>query len=588
MASKNGEISGVGNNAHTKSSGKKDTGGLFEQLKELVIFIENELQEKQEELEVQAEELEVQNLELIESNDSLRRAEDASSRLALIVESSDDAIVSNSLDGIIASWNKGAERMFGYSESEMIGKKISMLTPPGHKSEVPGLVGKIKRGEHIEHFETVRRRMDGTLIDVSLSISPIKDRSGNVIGASSIKRDITKQKRAEEERSLLAAIVESSDNAIVSNTLDGIIISWNKGAEIMFGYSGSEVIGKNISILTPPGHKNEVPGIVAKIRRGEHIKCFETVRRRKDGTLIDVSVTLSPIKDRSGIIIGASSIKVDITERKRMEEALQQKQEEIEVQAEELEVQNEELRANNKELKEAKIQSELYLDLMSHDISNMHQIAINNLELAEDIINTRGSLSKDNKEFIDTSLKTLLRSSRLIDEVRKIQKVKAEDYNLETIDIENILLDIIKANSNIPNCEVTFNYNPCFVPGNRYLVKANPLLKDALNNLVDNAIKHNRNPPIIDINVGKEIKNNCAMCMVVIEDNGIGIPDSKKGDLFHRFKRGQTLARGTGLGLYIVKTLVESFYGYVEVEDRVPGDYTNGSRFLVYLPIAED
>jgi signal transduction histidine kinase len=151
-----------------------------------------------------------------------------------------------------------------------------------------------------------------------------------------------------------------------------------------------------------------------------------------------------------------------------------------------------------------------------------------------------------------------------------------------------MLLDIVKANSNIPNREVAFNYNPCFVPGNRYLVKANPLLKDALNNLVDNAIKHNRNTPIIDINVGKEIRNECAMCRVVIEDNGIGIPDSKKGDLFHRFKRGQTMARGTGLGLYIVKTLLESFYGYVEVEDRVPGDYTKGSRFLVYLPVAED
>ncbi len=140
MALKKGDAAGAGNSILIESSSKRDTGSLFGQLKELVLFIENEMQAKQEELEVQAEELEAQNEELYNSNDALRKAEEISSRLALIVESSDDAIVSNTLDGVITSWNKGAERMFGYSESEMIGKKISILTPPGHKNEVPGLV----------------------------------------------------------------------------------------------------------------------------------------------------------------------------------------------------------------------------------------------------------------------------------------------------------------------------------------------------------------------------------------------------------------------------------------------------------------
>jgi len=566
------------------SSDTKDSASLFDQLKGLVLYIEREMQEKQEELQVQAEELEVQNEELIKSNDMLRKAEEVSSRLALIVESSDDAIVSNALDGVITSWNRGAERMFGYSENEMIGKKISILTPPGHKNEVPGLVSKIKNGEHIEHFETVRRREDGTLVDVSLSISPIRDRSGKIIGAASIKRDITRQKRAEEARSLLAAIVESSDNAIISKTLGGVITSWNAGAGRMFGYSADEIIGKNISILIAPGHSDEMPGILRRIKKGERVEHFETVRVRKDGKQIDVSVTVSPIKDRSNIIVGASSIMVDITDRKQMEGALQQKQEEIGVMAEELEVQNEELRTNNHELQEARMQSELYLDLMGHDISNMHQIAIDNLELAEEFMNEEGRLEKEYKELIDTSLKTLYRGAKLIREVRNLQKVSAEVYRPETIDLGNMLSEVVRENMRIPGMEVTFNY----APFERYLVKATPLLKDVLNNLVDNAIKHNKASPVIDINVDKVTGNGRDYFRVAISDNGIGIPDSKKGELFHRFKRGKTTARGTGLGLYIVKTLVEGFNGRVEVEDRVPGDYTQGSRFIIYLPLAED
>ncbi len=309
---------------------------------------------------------------------------------------------------------------------------------------------------------------------------------------------------------------------------------------------------------------------------------------KKDGVQIHVSITISPIKDKSGNTVGASSIKVDITERKRMEEALQEKQEEIEVQAEELEVQNEELRINNRELQESRMQSELYLDLMGHDISNMHQIAISQLELADEIMNEEGRLDKGNKELIDTSLKTLLRSAKLIDEVRKLQKVRAGAYTLETLDLGMMLTDIVKENSSIPNRNVTINYTPIQVPGNRYLVKATPLLKDVLNNLVDNAIKHNKGSPVIDINVCREHKNGYSLCRVVIEDNGIGIPDSKKDELFNRFKRGQTTARGTGLGLYIVKTLMESYNGSVKVEDKVPGDYTKGSRFVVHLPMAGD
>ena len=390
--------------------------------------------------------------------------------------------------------------------------------------------------------------------------------------------------KSEEINSRLASIVESSDDAIISKTLGGVIISWNAGAERMFGYTAGEVIGKNVSILNPPGHYDEIPGILNRIRNGERVEHFETVRMRKDRKLIDISITVSPIKDKSGAIVGASSIKRDITEQKQMEKELQDKQEELEIQTEELELQNEEIRTNNLELHDTKMQSELYLDLMGHDISNMHQIAISQLELAAEIMDETGRLEKDNKELIDTSLKTLQRSARLIEDVRNIQNVKAGDYQLETIDLRKMLKDVVRANSGISNRKVTINYTPvdcCFV-------KATPLLKDVLDNLVDNAIKHNKGSPVITIKVHQINDNGHQLYRVAVEDNGVGVPDPLKGEIFNRLKRGKTIARGTGLGLFIVKTLVESYKGKVSVEDRVPGDHTKGSRFIIYLPVAEE
>src|SRR6185369_9242805 len=150
--------------------------------------------------------------------------------LATIVESSDDAIISKTLDGIITSWNKGAEKIFGYTAEEAIGKPISILIPPERYDEEPVILAKIRSGENIEHYETVRVTKDGRLVDISLSISPIRTDKGEIIGASKIARDITDRKRSDFIQARLAAIVESSDDAIISKTLDGIITSWNKGA----------------------------------------------------------------------------------------------------------------------------------------------------------------------------------------------------------------------------------------------------------------------------------------------------------------------------------------------------------------------
>jgi len=249
-----------------------------------------------------------------------KRQELAPQRLAAIVESSDDAILAKELNGIITSWNKGAERIFGYKEEEVIGKPITILFPEDRYNEEPVILARIRSGERVDHYETVRRRKDGSLIDISLTVSPVKDAMGRVIGASKIARDITERKRQEIAAQRLAAIVESSDDAILAKDLNGIITSWNKGAERIFGYKEEEVIGKPVTILIPEDRHNEEPAILARIRSGQRVDHYETVRRRKDGSLIDISLTVSPVKDTKGRVIGASKIARDITERKRAEQ----------------------------------------------------------------------------------------------------------------------------------------------------------------------------------------------------------------------------------------------------------------------------
>jgi PAS domain S-box-containing protein len=248
-----------------------------------------------------------------------KRAEELQERLAAIVESSDDAIISKDLNGMIQSWNRGAQRIFGYSAEEVIGRPVSILAAPERAEEMPKILERIRRGEPVDHYETKRQTKDGRILDISLTVSPIRDASGVIIGASKVARDITEQKRGLEFQERLAAIVESSDDAIISKDLSGIIQSWNRGAQRIFGYTAEEVIGRPVTLLAVPERIEEIPNILERIRRGERVDHYQTKRRTKDGRVLDISLTVSPIRDRFGTIVGASKVARDITEQKRGE-----------------------------------------------------------------------------------------------------------------------------------------------------------------------------------------------------------------------------------------------------------------------------
>ncbi len=239
---------------------------------------------------------------------------------ASIIESSEDAVVSKTLDGTILSWNPGAEKVFGYRASEVVGTSIARLFPNDRLQEEDYLLGEMRAGRAVSHFQTKRVRKDGTFVDVSVTLSPIRDENGAIFAVSKVARDITEQLR-QQEAALAAAIVEHSEDAIISDTEDGTVLSWNRGAERLFGYTKAEMLGHSITRLFPKDRANEQRYFLDQLAAGKQIAQFETSRLRKDGATVHVLMTVSAIRDASGKIAALSKVAHDITERKRSEAA---------------------------------------------------------------------------------------------------------------------------------------------------------------------------------------------------------------------------------------------------------------------------
>jgi len=247
---------------------------------------------------------------------------EASRRYREIVESAFDAFVGIDSSGVIIDWNVQAEATFGWSRSEAIGQSLSRLIIPERYREAheKGLRRYFATGEGPvlnKRVEIAGLHRAGHEVPLELMISPIH--WGGACMFAAFVRDVSERQQTEETRAQLAAIVESSDDAIIGKTLDGIIVTWNPGAQRLFGYSSEEAVGKPMMMLIPPERRTEEPAILARVASGERVAHFETVRIRKDGRRIDVSVTISPMKDSLGRIVGASTIARDTTERRASE-----------------------------------------------------------------------------------------------------------------------------------------------------------------------------------------------------------------------------------------------------------------------------
>jgi PAS domain S-box-containing protein len=256
------------------------------------------------------------------------REQDAALQLAAIVESSDDAIVSKDLNGTIKSWNRGATRLFGYTAEEVIGKPITIVIPPDRLDEEPKILQRIRQGERVEHFETVRRRKDGSLVDISLTISPIKDRLGRVIGASKIARDITDRKAAEAELQAnerrLQDLLSAIPAAIYTTDAEGKITYFNEAAIELAGRTpklGSDEWCVTWKLYWPDGRPlphDQCPMAMA-LKEGRPVRGYEAIAERPDGTRVPFIPYPTPLRDAKGNIVGAINMLVDVSRRKEAE-----------------------------------------------------------------------------------------------------------------------------------------------------------------------------------------------------------------------------------------------------------------------------
>ena len=625
-----------------------------------------------------------------------RAAQRAQARLAAIVEFSGDAIITKNLDSIIQTWNVGAERLFGYRAEEVIGKPITIIFPEERLNEEDAILERLRRGQAVERLETIRLAKDGRRIPVSLSISPLKDSEGHVIGASKIIhdvtdivaarealvlekellvttlasigdgvivtdtqgrvtflnpeaerltgwtnsnaegrplsvvfrivnehtrrvaenpvekairlgtvvglanhtmllredgaefliddsaapirnndgslfgvvmvfRDVTEQRKLYEAREQLAAIVEYSGEAIATKNLDGIIQTWNASAEKLFGYRADEIIGKSVTTLIPPERLHEEGEILSRLRRGLPAERLETIRLKKDGTPIPVSVTVSPIKTPEGEVIGASKLIQDITARDRLERQRQQllaREQALRVQAE-----------------AAGRMKDEFLATISHELRTPLSAILGwatmlNRGKLEPAIASRGLESIERNAKAQAQLiEDLLDVSRIIS-----GKVRLDIKPITLTPIVEEALDAIRPAAEAKSIRLNVSIDP-----DADELRADPgRLQQIIWNLVSNSIKFTPARGEVTVKVG----HSASMTQISVSDTGEGINPKFLPYVFDRFQQADSSVTrkhgGLGLGLSITRHLVEMHGGTIEAHSEGEG---RGATFTVELPI---
>ena len=476
--------------------------------------------------------------------------EEAALRLAAVVESSDDAIASKDLNGIITSWNPAAERMFGWKAEEIVGRSVLTIIPPELQHEEQTILDRLRRGIRIEHYETTRVRKDGRKIEVSLTISPIKDETGRVIGASKIARDISDRKRTDDARFRLAAIVESSDDVIVSKDLNSIVTSWNAAAERLFGWKAEEIIGKSILTIIPPELHHEEPGILQKIGSGQRIEHYDTERLRKDGSRVWVSLTISPVKDASGKIVGASKIARDISERKRMQETL---------------IQSEKLAATGR-----------MAAAIAHEINNPLE-AVTNLAY---LIASDPELNERSRTYANMLLQEVGRASDIAKQSLAFYRDtgKPRDFLLSEL-LDNVLS--INANRlDRHGVKVEKDYRTS-VPVFGYASEVRQVFANLILNAIDAMPSGGK--IILRTTLHTTGRTGVPSIRISIADTGSGIAPTALPRLFEPFFTTK-LNHGNGLGLWVSQGIAEKHGGKIKVRTSTRPGHT-GTVFLVSLPL---
>jgi PAS domain S-box-containing protein len=398
-------------------------------------------------------------------------------------------------------------------------------------------------------YELILEQPDGTRLTALAHANPIHDDSGKLLGAVNVLVDISEGKRREEASARLAAIVESSDDAIVAKTLDGTITAWNLGAERIFGYTASEAIGQNITLIIPPERRSEEDEVLARLGRGEKVDHFETVRQAKDGRRIDISLTVSPIKNAAGRIIGASKVARDITERKRQEELL----------------------------KEANRAKDEFLAMVSHELRTPLNAILGWARIAQrDPASTRRAL-----EIVERNAR---HQAKLIDDLLDLSRIVSGKLRLDitSVHIPHVISTAVEslrlaAEAKGVALEPQLDAELPLVAGD------GQRLHQVICNLIGNSIKFTPAGGRVVVNA----RQASSSIEIRVSDTGKGIHPKFMPHLFEAFRQGEgtSVRSGLGLGLAIVRHLVELHGGTVRAHSEGEG---KGATLSVTLPVCEN
>jgi PAS domain S-box-containing protein len=488
-----------------------------------------------------------------------RRAEDSlrekSEWLRIALASIADGVISTDADGRVTYMNGVAEALTGWRLSEAGGRVLSdvfhIVNQESRRPVENPALRALREGKVVglaNHTVLIAR--DGIERPIDDSAAPMRDESGTVLGVVLVFRDVSERRSAEEVKARLAAIVESSQDAIVSKTLDGVIRTWNAGAERLFGYSAEEAVGQPITLIIPPERQDDERAILERLCRGERIEHFETVRVAKDGRRLEISLSISPLRDAHGRIIGASKVARDITERKRAEEAL----------------------------RDADRRKDEFLALLAHELRNPLVPLRNGLQVMR--------LAAGNEKVVAEARAMMERQLghmvRLIDDLLDVSRMSRDKIELrrDRVSLEEIVSNAVE--SARPAIEARRHDLQISLPDEPVHFDADlTRLAQVFSNLLTNSAKYTE--PGGRIWLTAELQGPRAI--VSVRDTGIGIPAEDLPRIFDMFSQlDRNLERasgGLGIGLALVKGLVEMHGGDVSAESAGDG---KGSTFTVRLP----
>jgi PAS domain S-box-containing protein len=488
----------------------------------------------------------------------------------------DEAVMKNLGEGLytvdnqgrVLSMNPAAEKLFGWTFEELRGRKMHEVTHYKHRDGSPFPAEEcaglrvLRDGRTLTDWEDTFIRRDGTFFDVLYSSSPLRE-GEKIIGLVVAFRDVTDRKKGEEAKARLAAIVESSEDAIISKDLKGVITSWNHGAEQLFGYSAKEALGRSITIIIPQDRLDEEPAILSRICRGERLEHFETIRRRKDGTLRDISLTISPIIDGAGKTVGISKIARDITARRRAERALQTSQSQLETAL--------------KSAQAAARAKDQFLAAVSHELRTPLTPVLMNVSMLQEEETVPAPL-RDSLEIIERNIRI---EAQMVNDLLDFSRIVNDklELNTERCDLHEIIqraAEVCLGAGNPKALNVLMQLDASHHHLNADAIR----LQQVFWNLIQNAIKFT--PPGGRITLSS--RNEGEKVCITVADTGRGIDEPLLEKIFEPFEqgahRGKESLHGLGLGLAIARRIVTAHGGTITASSE---GIDRGATFTIVL-----